>query len=121
MSSGVEPPPGNGPANFGPGDYVRVPRFEDQGALGLMFQPNDYVSVERFGSQRNASLNTEFFPESYYKALDKNDSVEIRADSHGGLGLFAKRTIRRGEVVGIYYNFVEIDRVTRNPYVYVLS
>ena len=95
MSSEVEPPPGEGPNDFGPNDYVAVPRFRRQLVSG-----------------------TTVFPESYYKALDTNDSVEIREDRHGRLGLFAKRDIQRGEVVGIYYAMVEVDNGSLNPYTY---
>ena len=62
---------------------------------------------------KKSDLSLEMAPREESKA-------EILEDNYGGFGLFAMRNIKQGEVVGVFYNFIEIDRVTRNVYAYVL-
>ena len=96
--------------NFGPNDYIELPRIKLHQTKDLpsFFPPNappNGIMVKGLG------LETE---------VREDSKAKIREDSYGGFGLFATRNIPQGEIVGVFYNFIEIDRATRNIYAYVL-
>jgi len=120
MSFKVEAPP-SAQSEFGFDDYVDVPRFGSRD--GTELQPESYYTMLGLPNPNEDSVREDRTaarsPDSILWGVvptDNEDSVEVRADKHGGKGLFATRDIAPNKLVGIFYDVVKTDPLEYNPY-----